>query len=156
MLKRLNKGFSIVETMISISIILLLSQMCLFVGYKNSINDKNKRIHYSAMQLKYNLLQIIKSDGYFYLHPELYFEDKNGYIETKNINKNYSIYLYFNDYNELTENGFHRLYAIISCNVFSYKTHNLLYYNILMKEKVINQVDKDIGGYNYFYKMEKN
>lgn len=143
-----------IEVIISICIVVLLIDMSLLVNYKGIHAYNDQRIHYSAMQIKYNLLQIIKSDSLFFEHPEIYFEESQSKIKINIVEKQRIINIYFNDYIQVVEEGSGRLNALIKCRIFDYGPYASFYYSIEMKEKKLGEAYSSIGGITYFYKME--
>ena len=155
MLEKANKGISLIEVIVSITILMILMQMTLIVTNK-SFNAYNEQlIHYSAMSIKYDLLQIIKSDSFFCEHPELYFDNSEGKIKFNKTGSKITLDIYFDDNIKVVDSGFARLNALITCTIFTYNTHTLFYYSIQMKQRVLGASISEVGGITYFYKMDK-
>ena len=152
--RKYRNGFGLIEVIISICIVVLLIDMSLLVNYKGIYAYNDQRIHYSAMQIKYNLLQIIKSDSFFLEHPEVYFEDSQSKIKINIVGNQRYINIYFNDYVEVVEEGNARLNALIKCRKFDYGSYASYYYSVEMKERKLGEAYSSIGGITYFYKME--
>ena len=155
MKNKFDKGFSIIEVIICLTVISVILSLCTIASYRSIYSYNEDRINYSGMQLKYNLLQIIKSDSYFYQHPDLYYDNSNNSIKVQVVDSTTTIYIYFDDYNEETEIGFYRIYAQISCTVSKIGNCNRFYYSIQVFVNLIGVSKTQIGGINHFYKMEK-
>lgn len=121
-----KKGFTLIEVIVSVNILVLLIGIVLYSINHSILYKKAHVIHNNILNMIYNVVQIIKSDSYFYLHPDYYFNDPNNLIYLDSYSNVTNINLYFNDLNELVSNSDY----IFSINIITYVYTQSITYSI--------------------------
>ena len=121
-----KKGFTLIEAILSFNILLLLIGIVLYSINHSILYKKAHVIQNNLLNMIYNVVQIIKSDSYFYLHPENYFEDPNNFIYLYSYSNVTNVNLYFNDLNELVSNS----EFIFSINIVTHVYSQSITYSI--------------------------
>ncbi len=152
---RLNhkKGLSILEVVLSLFLISLTIIVFSSVIYRNLKNSNTYIAHSNIMDMGYNIIQILKSDSFFYEHPENYFENKDLW-EIVISSTNTNIYIYFDKYNNITSKALSHSTLNINYTITNSTNWTVIYYAIKTLEKNSNYIDYRVGNLEYVYKTE--
>lgn len=156
-MKKYNKGFTLIEVLMSIVIVSVFSLLVLVLNKSirsYQISDYGK---YRLINHYYNILQIVKSDPTFYecVDKYYYLEDDNPYYLYKTSDGRHVLSIYFDKFGELSNqaNAYYIIY--ITIRPTDYGDYCNYYYTMkitLSKEKY----NKLIYSGGTFYVSKKN
>ena len=109
----INKGFLLTEIVIVLNIVFIIMGITYFVVDRSIYNKQRHIINNNIILSGYNIIQIIKSDSYFYRHPEIYFNNSKDLITVNIKERNFNFELYFDKNNNIVEKGLHDYYIVV-------------------------------------------
>ena len=114
-----------------VALVIVMLTLTFSIFSVESINKVNKTYEARLEQNKttYSILQIIKSDYDFYMHPEVYFTP-GEFIEVGGTSTQVKLWLYFDEQNNLCPKGMHNSYLYFVVNVYTNTGYKRLYYSI--------------------------
>lgn len=148
-----KQGFSILETIISLGIVLSTLSFSVICLSKVQNTKTNYKTHYNELVHVYDIIQIIKSDHFFYDNVGEYFNidlmDIDDTTSTKKIN------IYFDKYNNQTDNSYYYEKILVTYRETKYAKYYYHYYVITKYLKNDQYTDSKEGSIIYVTVISK-